>query len=263
MTMTEDNIQLRSGGLGILNLAGKVAVVTGASSGIGAATARALAAQGATVVAGFNTGADRAEAVVSALPGEGHRAARLPLEDPEQLDAVAAEVRAAYGRCDILVNSAGSTQRIAHADFDTMTPELFESLLRVNVTGPYTTVRAFAPLLRESGDSVIVNVSSVSGLTASGSNVAYCAAKAALDNLTMSLGRVLGPQIRVVGVAPAAVETGFVAGRGRDAIAAQAATTPLKVIVHPDDVAAGILAVVTHLRVSTGTTIVTDGGKRL
>lgn len=79
----------------------------------------------------------------------------------------------------------------------------------------------------------------------------------------MSLGRVLGPEIRVIGLAPAAVDTSFVAGRGRDAIAAQAASTPLKVMVHPDDIADAAPAVVTQLRVATGTTFVVDGGKHL
>jgi len=261
-------ITVRPGGLGILDLTGKVAVVTGASSGIGAATARLLAAQGASVVVGYGKSAARAEAVVGSLArsagsGVAHRALRVPLEDTAALDAGAATVRAVYGRCDVLVNSAGSTRRIAHGDLDTMTAGLLAEMFAVNAVGPYAVTRAFVPLLRAAGDAVIVNVSSLSGTTASGSNIGYCAAKAALDNLTMSLGRALGPQIRALGVAPAAVDTGFVPGRGHDAVAAQAATTPLRLVVQPDDIAAAILAAVTHLRVATGTTILVDGGKHL
>ena len=113
------------------------------------------------------------------------------------------------------------------------------------------------------GDAIVVNVSSISGSTALGSNIAYCAAKAALDNLTMSLGRVLGPEIMVIGVAPAAVDTGFVPGRGWSAMLAQAATTPLQVVVAPDDVAIAIIGAITHFRVATGTTFLVDGGKHL
>ncbi|QXJ21136.1 SDR family oxidoreductase [Actinomadura graeca] len=259
--MTE--IRLRSGGLGPYDLRGKVAVVTGASSGIGAATARALARAGAQVVAGYNSGRERADDVVRALPGDGHQALHLPIEDTPALEAAAAEVSGRFGAVHVLVNSAGSTAKVAHADLEAMTDELFDAMLRTNVRGPFAVTRTFVPLLRASGDAVVVNISSISGMTASGSNVGYCAAKAALDNLTMSLGRALGPAIRFVGVAPAAVETDFVAGRGRDAIAAQAASTPLKVLVHPDDIADAVLGVVRNMRVATGTTFVVDGGKHL
>ncbi|TQS45127.1 SDR family NAD(P)-dependent oxidoreductase [Cryptosporangium phraense] len=254
---------VRSGGLGVLPLVGKVAVVTGASSGIGAATAHRLAEQGASVVVGYHHGADRAAGVVAALPGNGHRHEPIPIEDSARLTEVAQLVEREYGRCDVLVNSAGVTQKIAHSDLDALDDELFDSLLRINVRGPFATVRAFAPLLAATGDGIVVNVSSISGTTGSGSNIAYCAAKAALDNLTLSLGRALGPAVRVLGVAPAAVDTGFVPGRGSDAVLAQARTTPLQVVVHPDDVAVSIIGAVTHFRVSTGTTLVIDGGKHL
>ncbi|MEU4233251.1 SDR family oxidoreductase [Nonomuraea sp. NPDC026600] len=259
--MTE--IQLRSGGLGPYELPGKVAVVTGASSGIGAATARALARAGAHVVVGYNSSPERADSVVRELPGEGHQALRLPIEDTPALEAAAADIGERFGKVHVLVNSAGSTAKVAHRDLEAMTDELFDSMLRINVRGPFAVTRTFVPLLRASGDAIVVNISSLSGTTASGSNIGYCAAKAALDNLTMSLGRALGPGIRFVGLAPAAVETDFVAGRGRDAIAAQAASTPLQVLVHPDDIAEAVLGVVQNLRVATGTTFMVDGGKHL
>ncbi|MER7604649.1 SDR family oxidoreductase [Nocardioides sp. NPDC127503] len=254
---------IREGALGAFDLSGKVAVVTGGSSGIGAAIARALSRAGASVVVGYHRGAERASEIVAGLGGDNHRAMQIPLGDAGALAAVAAVVSDIYGRCDVLVNSAGTTKRVAHNDLETMTPELFESLMSLNVAGPYAVIRAFVPLLKATGDAAIINVSSVSGLTASGSNIAYCASKAALDNLTMSLGRALGPEVRVLGVAPAAVDTDFVGGRGRDQIVAQAATTPLRVVVHPDDVATCVIGAVTHLRIATGTTLLVDGGKHL
>ncbi|HKS50099.1 MAG TPA: SDR family oxidoreductase [Amycolatopsis sp.] len=255
--------EARPGGLGTLPLAGKVAVVTGGSSGIGAAAACRLAAQGASVVVGFHRGTDRAADLVARLPGDGHRPVSMPVENSRRLEEVAQLVEREYGRCDVLINSAGATRKVAHADLEALNDELFDSLMRINVRGPFATVRAFAPLLAGTGDAVVINVSSISGSTASGSNVAYCAAKAALDNLTMSLGRALGPAIRVIGVAPAAVDTGFVPGRERQAVVAQAAGTPLQVVVDPDDVAVAIVGAVTHFRISTGTTFVVDGGKHL
>ncbi len=110
---------------------------------------------------------------------------------------------------------------------------------------------------------MIVNVSSLSGTTGLGSSIAYCASKAALDTIGLSLARVLGPQIRVLGVSPAAVATDFVPGRERAAVEKQAASTPLKTVKEAEDVSMAILSAVTHLRLSTGTTIVVDGGRHL
>ena len=129
--------------------------------------------------------------------------------------------------------------------------------------GPYSVIRALVPLLRASGDAVVVNVSSISGFTGSGSSVVYCASKAGLDSLTMSLGRALGPEIRVVSVSPGAVATDFVAGRDRAVLEADAPKTPLKTVIEADDVAQAIIACVTHLRRTTGARIIVDGGRHL
>ncbi len=99
-----------------MNLQGKVAVITGASGGIGSATARRFASAGCRVVVGYNNRAEEAEKVVASLPGAGHRIARMPMENTAALREVAAMVGREYGRCDVLVNSAGFTRMIAHAD---------------------------------------------------------------------------------------------------------------------------------------------------
>jgi 3-oxoacyl-[acyl-carrier protein] reductase len=254
---------LRAGNLGEYPLGGRVAVVTGGSSGIGAATARRLAAAGARLVLGYNAGAERAAALATELPGEGHMALRIPMEDSAAINAAAAEVERVCGRADVLVNSAGTTRAVPHADLDALDDESFDRILVTNVRGPFATIRAFAPLLRKGGDAVIVNVSSLSAVTGLGSSIAYCASKAALDTMGMSLARVLGPEIRVIGVSPAAVATDFVPGRGRAGVERQAATTPLRTVAEADDVALAIMAVVTHLRLTTGSTVVVDGGRHL
>jgi 3-oxoacyl-[acyl-carrier protein] reductase len=254
---------LRSGGQGEYRLQGRVAVVTGGSSGIGAAAVRRLAAAGARVVVGYNAGADRAAALIAELPGEGHLALQIPMEDSAAIAAAAAEVERVCGRADILVNSAGVTRAVPHADLDALDDASFDRILITNVRGPFATIRAFAPLMKRGGDSVIVNVSSLSASTGLGSSIAYCASKAALDTMGMSLARVLGPEIRLIGVSPAAVATDFVPGRGRDGVAKQAATTPLKTVAEADDIALAIMAAVTHLRLTTGSTIVVDGGRHL
>ena len=244
-------------------LTGKLAVVTGGSNGIGAACVRALAQQGARVVIGYHHGLDRAQALRASLPGSGHSIAAISLQDSEGHLALARSLAESAGQIDILVNSAGYTRRIVHSDLEAMDPAFFNEVLLANAGGPFSITRALLPLLQKSGDGLVVNVSSVSAFTGMGSNIAYCAAKAATDTLTMSLARAFGPKVRFLCVSPAAVDTGFVEGRSREELEKKAATTPLGRIVTPQDVAQAVLACATHLTTATGSRIIIDGGARL
>ncbi len=243
-------------------LAGKTALVTGGSSGIGAATARLLAQAGARVAVAYFNGEDRARALCASLPGTGHEILRLPLDDePAQVQA-AARLAAVFGKLDILVHSAGYTQKIVHSDVQSLSPALYNDILRANAGGPYAITRAFLPLLQQSAQAVVVAVSSVSAFTGSGSNIAYCAAKAALDITMRSLARAFGP-VRFLCVSPAAVDTGFVAGRSREDLEKNAARTPLGRVVGPEDVAEAVLAACALLKTATGVRLVIDGGHTL
>jgi 3-oxoacyl-[acyl-carrier protein] reductase len=242
-----------------MNLNGKVAVVTGGSGAIGSATARRLAEAGAVVVVGYNAKPERADDVAASLPGTGHRALRIPMLETKLIREAAATVQAAYGRCDVLVNSAGFTRMVPHHDLEALDDDLIDAIFAANVRGPFATIRAFAPLMKRSGDAVIVNISSVAAITGSGSNIAYGGSKAALDTMALSLARVLG--IRVLTVSPAAVDTSFVPGRTTAMVERVAATTPLRRVVQADEVAQAVMAAVTHLTSSTGWVIPVDGGK--
>jgi 3-oxoacyl-[acyl-carrier protein] reductase len=255
--------EVRAGNLGEYALAGKVAVIAGGSNGIGAATARRLAAAGAIVAVGYNTGAERAAVLVASLPGAGHIALRMPMEDSDALRAAAAEVEAKLGRCDVLVNSAATTRAVPHADLEALDDDLIDRVLITNVRGPFATIRAFAPMLKRGGDSIIVNISSLAAISGSGSSIIYGASKAALDTMGMSLARVLGPEIRVISISPSAVATDFVPGRSRAVVEKQAGASPLQRVTEADDVALAIMAAVTHLRLTTGSVILVDGGKHL
>jgi 3-oxoacyl-[acyl-carrier protein] reductase len=244
-------------------LSGKVAVVTGGSSGIGAASARMLAAAGAKVVVGYNKGADRAAALIDELSGAGHMAMHLPLEDTAQIRKAAAVVQDQFGRADILVNSAGFTRMVPHHDLEALDDDLIDAVLTANVRGPFATIRAFVPLLRQSGDGVIINISSGAAQSGTGSSIIYGASKAALNTMSMALARVLGPEIRVIVVAPGMVHTGFVPVRTEEMMAAAAMATPLKRAIEAEDVAKAVMACVTHLTHTTGSIVPVDAGRHL
>src|SRR5258708_4803366 len=245
------------------DLSGKVAVIAGASSGIGAASARLFAEAGARVVVGYNRGVERANAVVAALAGNGHRAMHLPLEDTAQIRKAAAAVREEFGRTDILVNSAGFTRMVAHHDLEALDDDLIDQVLTANVRGPFATIRAFVPLLRESGDGVIVNISSGAAQSGTGSSIIYGASKAALNTMSMALARVLGPEIRVVVVAPGMVHTDFVPARTEEMMAKAALATPVRRAIEAEDRALAVLSCVTHLTHTTGSIIRVDPRRHL
>lgn len=244
-------------------LEGKVAVVVGGSGGIGRETCRTLAAAGARVVVGYRSGRQAAEDIAAGLAGEGHVALPVSIEETATIEALRDAVLQRLGRVDILVNTAGVTQPVAHGDLDALTDEMIDRIFVNNWRGVFATIRAFAPALKASGDGLIVNVSSIAAFTGIGSNVAYCGAKAGIDIMTNSLGRALAPEIRVMAVSPGAVDTQFVPGRGKEFSEKIAATTPLKRITSPLDVAEAIVSCATHLKFSTGSRIVVDGGRHL
>jgi 3-oxoacyl-[acyl-carrier protein] reductase len=244
-------------------LANKIAVVIGGSGGIGAAAAQALAAEGARVIVTWRSGEAAANALLAGLPGEGHLARRAVIEDSTTLTALAGEVERAFGRCDILVNTAGYTKPIPIGDLDALTDEFIDDMFKVNWRGQFAAIRAFAPLLKASGDGLIVNVSSIAGLNGVGSNLAYAAIKAGIDTMTKSLARALAPAVRVMAVSPGVVATDFVPGRDAAALEKVAGTIPLKRVATAEDVGRAIAACATHLTYSTGSLIVVDGGRAL
>jgi len=247
----------------VSRLDAKNVVIAGGLGAVGKATAQRLAAVGARIIVLHRKSKAEADAFIHALPTGNHFAVSANITDSATLKQAAGEVASHVNAIHVLVNTAGFTQPVPAADLDALTDEIIDSIFAANWRGVFATIRAFHPLLAASGDGLIVNVSSISATTGTGSNLAYVAAKAGVDIMGKALARALAPTVRVLTVSPGVVESSFVPGRGADFNAKAAASTPLKRIGQPDDVAAAIEACATTLRFATGQTLVVDGGRAL
>jgi 3-oxoacyl-[acyl-carrier protein] reductase len=242
---------------------GQVCVVIGGSGSIGAAICRHFAQAGAVCVPTYNNNEQTARQLIASLPGEGHWTKFVPVDVSSAMDSFAGEVGERNGRVDVLVNCAGITRYVPHADLEALDDQLIDDIFRVNWRGAFAAIRAFRNLLRDGDGGLVINISSIAGVTGMGSNVAYCASKAALDCMTRSLARALAPEIRVVSVSPGLVDTDFVKGLDKKWRDEQAARTPLKRLASADEIGAAALAVATQLKYSTGCIIAVDGGRPL
>ncbi len=239
-------------------LGGKVAIVTGSSSGIGMAIARSLHAQGATVVVNSATSVEAGTALAEEL---GSTYVQADVSDGEQADRLVAATVEAHGRLDILVNNAGTTEVIPHHDLAAVTDEVWHRILDVNVLGTWKVTCAAVPHLEASGAGSVVNITSIAGVRPRGSSIPYAVSKAALNHMTVLLANVLGPEIRVNAVAPGLIDTPWT--ETWDEIrAAVRATTPLKRSGLPEDVAEATLGLL-RSTYTTGEVLLVDGGMHL
>ncbi|NMJ44445.1 SDR family oxidoreductase [Roseomonas sp. JC162] len=166
--------------------------------------------------------------MASQLPGTGYLPMFLPATDSAAIRAAASEIEHRLERVDVLVDSAGMTRAVPHGDLEGMDDETFDRILITNVRDPFAVIRAFLPLLRLSGDAVVVNISSFAALKGEGSSVPYAGSKAALDTMGKSLALVLAPQIRIMGIAPAGVDTDFIPGAYPGRLSAAHRTEPVE-----------------------------------
>jgi ketoreductase RED2 len=237
---------------------GRVVAVTGSSSGSGAATARAFADAGASVLVNSARSVAQGEAVAASLP-DAHYAQGDITEAgvPERLVAAALD---RWGRLDTLVNNAGTTAVIPHHDLEAASVDVWRRIFEVNVFGTWAMSVAAMPALREARGS-IVNVASVAGVRPTGSSVPYAASKAALNHMTVLLAKVVGPEVRVNAVAPGLVDTPWTEDWDvvREVVRQVA---PLKRSGQPEDVAEVVLALAQAAYV-TGQVVVIDGGLSL
>jgi len=240
------------------SLDGKVALVTGSSSGIGEASARMLAAEGAQVVVNSSTSVEAGQAIAAELPTESHYI-QADISDEAQCEALVAGAVDRFGRLDVLVNNAGWTTRVDHADHSLLTNEILFKTIEVNVYGTWWMSKNAIPHLKETA-GCIVNVTSIAGLRPLGSSLAYGMAKAALNSLTEDMAKFQSP-VRVNAVAPGLVATPWTADWA-DLHAGMEAVAPMRRSATPHDCAQAVMACVTN-DYMTGSIIKVDGGTTL
>ncbi|MFO0977046.1 MAG: SDR family oxidoreductase [Planctomycetaceae bacterium] len=245
---------------------GRVVIITGGGTGVGRATSVKLAKHGYSVVVVYSRSMTEANATVGEIIAAGGKAIaiRADVANDGECRSMVAETLETFGRIDVLINCAGTTDFIPFQNLEAVTDEVWERLYKVNVVGAFHCARAVQAAMLNAGGGCIINVSSVAAQLAQGSSIPYCCTKAALDNLTVSLARTFAPQIRVNGVAP-----GFIAGswtqrglgeRYDRIVQSYEKSLPLGRVCQPDDIADGILSLVHGSSLVTGQTLTVDAG---
>ena len=246
-----------------------VCIVTGSATGIGAACVTLLAAKGARVAINYTKSEKEAHAVAAACEAKSAATivVRADVASDQDCRRLAQAALDKWGRIDCLINNAGVTKFAKHGDLDALDAADFQRIFGVNVIGPFQMVRAIAPAMQKQGQGAIVNISSIAGLTGMGSSVAYAASKGALNTMTRSLARALGPAIRVNAVCPGFVETRWLTGglgESYESLKQNYETiTPLKSVVYPEDVADAAVWLLEGANKVTGETILVDSGVHL
>ena len=253
-----------------MDLNGKVVIVTGSASGIGAAAARQLAAAGARVTVNYTRSEDGAKATVAAVEAAGSEAllCRAGVSDDADCRRMADATMERFGRIDGLLNNAGTTKFVDHANLDGLELADFQRIFAVNLVGPFQMSRAVAAHMRAGGGGGIVNVSSIAGVMGVGSSIAYAASKGALNTMTLSLARVLGPQIRVNAVCPGFVQGDWLReGMGHERYDRTKRhleeTTPLRRAGQADDMAGTAIWLMFGNPNITGEVLICDAGMHL
>lgn len=253
-----------------MNLENAVAIVTGSSSGVGAATVKLLATKGCRVVVNYAHSVTAAENVASECEKLGTEVllCQADVSKDGECRRLVDETVKKWGRLDALVNNAGTTKFVDHRNLAGLDKEDFLQIYAVNVVGPYQMSRAAEKPLRDSTDAAIVNVASIAGIKGVGSSIAYAASKGALITMTLSLARVLGPEIRVNTICPGFIQGKWLEqgiGPERYQMAKEAAErrAPLGKTCTAESVAESIHFFIEGASIVTGETLILDGGNYL
>lgn len=246
--------------------AGHVALVTGSATGVGRACVLKLADLGFNVV--INYSKSEAEALETAAAAKQRGADVLvvgcDVADDREVRKMVAKIDDTFGRLDVLVNNAATTSFIEHDNMEGLTELMWDRMLDVNLKGPFFVTRAAAEMLKRDSGGSVVNVSSVAGLTGSGSSIAYCATKGGLNTMTKSLARVMAPTVRVNAVCPGPIDSRWIKdGNPNWDLNEMVAGYPIPKPSSPDDIADAVLYFALGTAMTTGQILPVDGGQTL
>lgn len=243
-----------------------VALITGSSTGVGSACAVRFAEEGFDIVINYSRSEAEALETKALVEAEGASALLIQCDvsDEAAVRAMIGEVESKWGRLDVLVNNAGTTEFVEHSDLDAMTEEIWDRILGVNLKGPFFCIRAAAHLLRESEFGSVVNVSSTAGIDGRGSSIAYCASKGGLNTITKSFARALGPEIRVNTVCPGPIDSRWLKRVMTDEqLKEETSGYPIPRPSLPDDIADTVQYLSLGTTLTTGQLLVVDGGRTM
>ena len=242
-----------------MDLTGQAVIVTGSSSGIGAAVARRLAGLGAGVVVNSASSAQAGRQVAAELPDAVY--VQGDIGDPATAAALITAASERWGRLDGLVNNAGRTVDVPLHDLDNVTTEHWDRVLRTNVVGTFLVSQSALPLLRQAPDGWIINITSVAGIRQTGSSLPYAVSKAALNHMTSIMAKHAGGGVRINAVAPGLIATPWTADWDAQKAAIEQ-VAPLHRVGTAEDIAEACLAFI-GTPYATGQTFAVDGGTSL
>jgi 3-oxoacyl-[acyl-carrier protein] reductase len=242
----------------------KVVVITGGNGNVGSAAAKRFSDLGARVFIIVRKNLEDAESLIQSLPNQelNHRAFLANITDTPSIQQVVGEIKKTAEKCDLLINAAGITKSVSNTEIEKYTDEIIDEILINNIRGTFAVIREFIPLLKNSKDSLVINITSAAGMRASQSNIMYGASKIALELITKSLSKSLAPNTRVVAVCPGILEcptSGASKPVGWNEKMAK--EIPLGRVGTTDDVVSTIEALATTLTYVTGSSIILDGGR--
>jgi 3-oxoacyl-[acyl-carrier protein] reductase len=243
----------------------KVVVITGGAGSVGQAAAKRFAELGARIFLIVRKDLEKANQIINGLANQelDHRVFEASITDTKAVKSVVNEIKIIANKCDLLINAAGITNgNVSNHNLNSYTDEIIDEILINNVRGTFAVSREFADLLKNSGDGLIINITSTSGRKASPSNIIYGASKIALELITKSLSRSFAPTVRVVAICPGMLETptsGTFKPLGTNERISK--EIPLGRVGKTDDVVATIEALATSMIYITGSSILLDGGR--